>query len=59
MHIDEYALHDLFLSAYRCGHSTETALLRVKNDIAATLDRKCTTILVMLDLSSAFDSVVH
>ena len=41
------------------GHSTETALLRVKNDIAAALDRKCTTIFVMLDLSCAFDTVDH
>ncbi|KAI0208448.1 Synaptotagmin-9 [Lamellibrachia satsuma] len=37
----------------------ETALLRVKNDIAETLDRKYTTILVMLDLSCAFDTVDH
>ena len=59
MHIDEHALYDPFQSAYRRGHSTETALRRVKNDIAETLDMKCTTILVMLDLSVAFDSVVH
>ena len=59
MHINEHRLHDHFLLAYRRGHSTETALLRVKNDIAATLDKKCTTILVMLDMSAAFDSVVH
>ena len=59
MHIDEHALHDPFQSAYRRGHSTETALPRVKNGIAETLDKKCTTILVMLDLSAAFDSVVH
>ena len=58
-HIDEHALHDPFQSAYRRGHSTETAILRVKNDIAATVDIKCTTILVLLDLSAAFDSVVH
>ena len=59
MHIDDYALHNPFQSAYRRGHSTELALLCVKNDIATTLDKKCTTILVMLDLSAAFDSVVH
>ena len=33
--------------------------LRIKNDIAETLDKKCTTILVMLHLSAAFDSIVH
>ena len=57
MHIDEHALHGPFVSTYRRCHCT--ALLRVKDVIAATLDRKCTTILVMLDLSSASESVVH
>ena len=46
-------------SAYRAGHSTETALLRIKNDIDAALDRKSMVILVMLDLSSAFDTIEH
>ena len=36
-------------SAYRKLHSTETALLRVKNDL----------LIVLLDLSSAFDTVDH
>ena len=58
-HVDKNALRDPFQSAYRRGHSTETALLRVNNDIAAALDRKCTTILAMLDLSCAFDTVDH
>ena len=58
-HVDENALPDPFQSAYRRGHSTETALLRVKNDIAATLDRKCTTLLMTFDLSCAFDTVDH
>ena len=58
-HVEENALSDPFQSAYRRGHSTETALLRVKNDIAEALDRKCTTILVMLDMSCAFDMVDH
>ena len=52
-------LRDPFQSAYRHGHSTETALLRVKNDIAATLDEKGKVVLVMLDLSSAFDTINH
>ena len=58
-HVDENALRDPFQFAYRRGHSTETALFRIKNYIAAALDRKCTTILVMLDLSCAFDTVDH
>ena len=40
-------------------HSTETALLRVKNDIAMSIDNKNAVFLVMLDLSAAFDTVDH
>ena len=58
-HLDDNALRDPFQSAYRAGHSTETALIRVTNDIATALDRKCTTILVLLDLSCAFGTINH
>ena len=46
-------------SAYREGHSTETALLRVQNDVALALDRHRDVILVLLDLSAAFDTIDH
>ena len=46
-------------SAYRKYHSTETALLRVTNDIMMNMNRQHVTLLVMLDLSSAFDTVYH
>ena len=46
-------------SAYRKCHSTETALLRVTNDIMRNMNRQHVTLLVMLDLSSAFDTVDH
>ena len=39
-HVDGHTLRDKMQSAYRSGHSTETALLRIKNDIHAALDRK-------------------
>ena len=52
-HLDDNA------PAYRAGHSTETAIIRVKNGIVTALDRKCTTILVLLDLSCAFDTINH
>ena len=32
-HIENNAIIDKFQSAYKCGHSTETALFRVYNDI--------------------------
>lgn len=46
-------------SAYRKCHSTETALLRVYNDISLALDNHKEVILVMLDLSAAFDTIDH
>ena len=46
-------------SAYRCGHSTETALLHVMNSVHAAADNKEATILVGLDISAAFDTINH
>ena len=48
---------DTFQSAYKAGHSCETALLRVYNDIVATIGRGNGAILVLLDLSAAFDTM--
>ena len=52
-------LHELFQSAYRKYHSTETALARVQNDILQCLDGKSAILLVLLDLSAAFDTIDH
>ena len=46
-------------STYRKLHSTDTALIRVHNDIAIALDQKRSVILLLLDLSVAFDTVDH
>jgi len=46
-------------SAYRQHNSTETALLKVKNDLLMAMDKGQVTLLVLLDLSSAFDTVEH
>jgi hypothetical protein len=46
-------------SAYRKNHSTETALIRVINDITIAIDNHQEAILVLLDLSSAFDTIDH
>ena len=54
--------HDLFpdlQSAYRRNCSTETALLRVRNDILFNMNRQHVTLLVFLDLSAAFDTIDH
>ena len=46
-------------SAYHQGHSCETALLRVHNDIMRALGEQKIVVLVLLDLSAAFDTVNH
>ncbi|PIK33258.1 putative RNA-directed DNA polymerase from mobile element jockey-like [Apostichopus japonicus] len=48
-----------YQSAYKSGHSTETALNAVHNFITSKLDEDCFVLLVLLDLSSAFDTVNH
>ena len=40
-------------------HSTKSALLKVKNDILWNMDAYKVTLLVILDLSAAFDTVRH
>ena len=46
-------------SAYRHYHSTETALLRVNNDLLRAVDQYLEAVFVLLDLSSAFDTIDH
>ena len=52
-------LFPVLQSAYRKGHSTETALLRVVNDILSNINKQQVSILVLLDLSAAFETVDH
>ena len=58
-YIDNNGLCEVFQSAYRVHHSTETALLRVYNDIAMSIDNQKSVVLVLLDLSAAFHTVDH
>ncbi len=46
-------------SSYRRYHSTETALLKVTNNILLKMNSQEVILLVTLDLSSAFDTVNH
>ena len=46
-------------SAYRSGHSTETALIKVISDIIDAADGQQVTLLGLLDMSAAFDTVDH
>jgi len=56
-HVEKSPCFDQLQSAYRRGHSTETALLKLANDIYQMADNKSRTLVVQLDLSAAFDSI--
>lgn len=58
-HMTTYNLYPTAQSAYRKYHSTETALLRIKNDVLLSMNEQHVTILVLLDLSAAFDTIDH
>ena len=51
------SLFDPFQFAYRSQHATETAILKINNDILIGLDRDKCTVLASLDLSAALDTV--
>ena len=56
-HMSINDLLEPYQSAYKPNHGTETALLKVKNDILCALDNKKAVYLVLLDLSAAFDTI--
>ena len=56
---ETYNLIPSMQSAYRKHHSTETTLLRMTNDILRKIDRRQDVVLVLLDLSVAFDTIDH
>ena len=58
-HFEMHNLLEKYQSAYKKFHGTETALLKVQNDILCTVDNKHVVFLVLLDLSAAFDTIDH
>ena len=58
-HLDANNLREPLQSAYCSKHSTETALVRVFSDILCTINEQKCVLLVLLDLSAAFDTINH
>ena len=56
-HINSSNLDSARQSAYKSGHSTETALLHIKNDIHLSPSGGKSTALILLDLSALFNPI--
>ena len=57
LHLAKNNLYPVLQSSYRKLQSTETALVKVHNDILTNINKRLVTLLVLLDLSAAFDTV--
>ena len=58
-HITSAKLFAEYQSGYRKAHSCETAVLKIQNDILLMVDSKTHVVLMLLDLSAAFDTINH
>ena len=56
-HMDFNNLHIPHQSGYKSNHSCETLLLCLNNDILIAMDNGRCTIILLLDLSAAFDTI--
>jgi hypothetical protein len=57
--INRHYLLTVCQSAYRRGHSTETAIVSIYNDMIGILDMGHVGALMLLDMSAAFDTIDH
>ena len=58
-YLNSHNLYNNCQSAYRPGNSTETALLKVANDLFLSINKDNISELALLDFSSAFDTIDH
>ena len=58
-HLTANSFNEAYQSAYHQFHSIETALTCVMNDILLALDQRQSVLIVLLGLSTAFDTVDH
>ena len=57
-HLRDNDLEKSLHSAYKTFHSTETVLVKVHNDIVSAIEDQSYVILLLLDLSAAFGTVI-
>ena len=58
-HVSLNRLENVRQSAYKLGHSTESALLSIKNDVHLAFAKGEATAVILLDQSAAFDTIDH
>ena len=58
-YLNSHNLYNTCQSAYRSGHSTEAALLKVVNDRFLSPNKGSVSVLALLDFSSVFYSIHH
>ena len=58
-HLSCNNLSEIFQSAYRQNHSTDTAVLSVLDGLLGSADERLVSLVALLDLSAAFDTLDH
>ena len=55
----DFSLHSNQATARRKHHSCETAVVRIYSDLLVAIDKQSHALLVLIDLSAAFDTINH
>ena len=58
-HLERFGMLPVYHSAYRNHHSTETASVKVLNDLLLAIDKGNDAVLILLDYTAAFDTIDH